>query len=107
MSEVAGPVDGIRLLTFGYQADQAAKRSGKRDLSTRSRLICWVVSYRPCAFLAIQVDPSIALCCLLSSPVQYRRAEPRQYSFSPLEVGFSCGSPGRGLLPQWPLPSGA
>jgi hypothetical protein len=69
---------GIRLLAFGYQADQAAKRSGKRDLSTRSRLDFQVTSCRLRALLTIQDDPFIVLCCLLASPVQYRRAEPQQ-----------------------------
>jgi hypothetical protein len=98
---------GIRLLAFGYQADQAAKRSGKRDLSTRSRLDFQVVSYRLRAFLTIQDNPFAAPCCLLVLPVQCGRAEPQQDSFSAVEVGFISGCSGRDLLPQWPLPSGA
>ena len=35
-----------------------------------------------CALLTIQVDPFIAFCHLLALPVQYRRAEPQQGSFS-------------------------
>jgi hypothetical protein len=56
-------------------------------------------------FLTIPVDPFIAFCCLLASPVLYRPAEPQQDSFSAVEVGFSCGCSGRGLSPQWPLQS--
>ena len=59
-----------------------------------------------CAFLTIQDDPYIAPCCLLALPVQYRRAEPKRDSFSPVKVGFSCDCSGRGLSPLGPLPSG-
>jgi hypothetical protein len=53
-----------------------------------------------------QVDQFIAFCCLLASPVQYRRAESQQDFFSAVEVGFTCGCSGRSLSPPGPRPSG-
>jgi hypothetical protein len=56
--------------------------------------------------VTIQDDLLLTPCCLLVSPVQYRRAEPQQHSFSAVEVELSCGCSGRDLSQQWPRLAG-
>jgi secondary thiamine-phosphate synthase enzyme len=57
------------------------------------------------AFFTIQDDPFIVPCCLLASRVPYRRAEPKQDSFSAAEAGLSYGCSERGRLPPGPRPA--